>query len=210
MKELLERIVSDPNIHQNWLYTIGYLENTGAKKIIHFQNFKHPTLEILKHAHEETRHAFFFRKQIASLGGNPDLKRNPLGGLKAKNFLNQLDVKIMKCLKHELNIKKNDLIFYSYLLTTYAIEVRADKIFGLYEKVLRSTNSPITLTSIIKEEANHLFEIEKEINKIDFLAPFKEISCHMENTLFNSFIFEVEKEIDNARIIKSQFLRCHN
>lgn len=196
MKELLEKIVSDPNIHQHWLYTIGYLENTGAKKILHFQNFKHPTLEILKHAHEETRHAFFFRKQIVALGGNPDLERRLLGGLRAKNFLNQLDIKIMKCLRDELRIKKNDLVFYSYLLTTYAIEVRADEIFGIYEKVLRSVNSPITLTSIIKEEANHLFEIEKEINKIEILAPFKEISCHMENALFKSFICEVEKEIN--------------
>jgi hypothetical protein len=196
INKLLEKIVSDQNLHQRWLYTIGYLENCGAKKILHFQNFKHPTLEILKHAHEETRHAFFFRKQIASLEGNPDLERNLCGGLKAKNFLDRLDIAIMKCLRDEFNPPKNDLIFYSYLLTTYAIEVRADKLFGLYEKVLRSANSPITLTSIIKEEANHLFEIEKEISKIEFLAPFKEFSCNIENALFNSFIGEVEKEFN--------------
>ena len=196
MKELLEKIVANPGLHQRWLFTISYLENYGAKKILYFQNFKHPTLEILKHAHEETRHAYFFRKQIGIVGGNPDLEMPLFGGLKAKNFLNQLDVKIMKCLRDELKAKKEEFIFYSYLLTTYAIEVRAEHIFGLYEKVLRSTNAPITLTSIIKEEANHLFEIEKEINKFEFLAPFKKISCHMENILFNSFILEVEKEIN--------------
>jgi len=195
MKELLEKIVKDPILHQRWLYTISFLENSGAKKIIYFQKFKHPTLEILKHAHEETRHAFFFRKNIISVGGNPDLELPLLAGFQTKNLLNQLDVSIMKGLRQEINPPKNELFFYSYLLTTYAIEVRADQLFNLYEKVLRSANSPITLTSIIKEEANHLFEIEKEIDKLDFLASFKEISCHMENKIFNSFITRVENEI---------------
>ncbi len=195
MKTLLQKIVENPKLHEKWLYTISYLENCGAKKILYFENFKHPTLEVLKHAHEEARHAFFFRKQICALNGNPDLKRSLLGGLKTKNYLNNLDVQIMKCLRDELSPKKEDLYFYSYLLTTFAIEVRADSLFGLYEQILRFNNSPITLSSIIKEEANHLFEIEKEIDKIEFLAPFKKISCHMENILFNSFIYEVEKEI---------------
>jgi glycosyltransferase involved in cell wall biosynthesis len=41
----------------------------------------------------------------------------------------------MKCLRQEINPPKNELFFYSYLLTTYAIEVRADLLFNLYEKV---------------------------------------------------------------------------
>ncbi len=195
MKELLEKIVNDPKLHQRWLYTLSFLENCGAKKIIFFQNFKHPTLEILKHAHEETRHAFFFRKQIISVGGNPDKELTLMGGFQTKNLLNQLDIQIMKGLRLEINPPKNELFFYSYLLTTYAIEVRADQIFNIYEKVLRSANSPITLTSIIKEEANHLFEIEKEIDKLNFLGSFKEISCHMENKFFNSFITRIGNEI---------------
>jgi hypothetical protein len=195
MKDLLEKIVRNPILHQRWLYTLSFLENSGARKIIHFEKFKHPTLEILKHAFEETRHAFFFRKQISYLGGNPDQEFPLFGGFQTRNLLNQIDVKILKTLRNDLKLSKSELFFCSYLLTTYAIEVRAKQVFGLYEIVLRSTNSPITLSSIIKEEVNHLFEIEKEIDKLNFLAPFKEVSCHIENKLFNSFIVRVENEI---------------
>ncbi|TDJ06163.1 MAG: hypothetical protein E2O68_05365 [Deltaproteobacteria bacterium] len=197
LENILETVVKSPIIHYQWLYTISYLENSGAKKIMKFQPFSNFDLEILKHTAEEARHAYFFRKQIEKIGHDPDRKVKLLGGTKAKNFLHRLDVKIMKSLKDQMELKKEDLYYFSYLLTTYAIELRADSLFGLYEKTLKDNNIPISLISVIKEEENHLKDIEKRIDKEPRLLPFKKIACKFEETLFNSFISQVEKDIEH-------------
>jgi hypothetical protein len=196
MKKLLEKIVRDPSLHHQWLYTLSYLENRGAKKILFFQDFIHPTLEVLRHAHEETRHSYFFRKQIEKLGRDPDDKKNLLGGNNSKNYLDRLDLSIMKTLRRELGLSAKERIFASYLLTTYAIEIRAGFTFDTYEKVLRKNLIPITLLSIMKEERNHLREIEKEISKWKYLSSFKDLSCLMEKTLFESWLLKIEKDIE--------------
>jgi hypothetical protein len=164
---LLEAIISDQGLHVKWLSTLSYLENCGARKISGFQAiFKgNVPLSILQHASEESRHAFFMKKQILKLNAEPDAKLPLLGGLKTKNFLHSLDIKILKLLKKEKIIQKDQLFYYAYLLTTYAIEKRAEILYGLYQARLTSSHSEVSIKSIIKEEENHLEEIETKIKK---------------------------------------------
>lgn len=197
LENLLKTVVKNPTIHYRWLYTISFLENSGAKKIMKFQPHSNLSLEILKHTAEEARHAYFFRKQIEKIGHDPDRKVNLLGGSKARNFLHRLDVAIMKSLRDKMDLKKENLYYFSYLLTTYAIELRADSLFGLYEKTLKENRVPVSLISIIKEEENHLRDIERRIDKEACLLPFKKIACELEEDLFNSFISQVEKDIEH-------------
>ncbi|RLA61473.1 MAG: hypothetical protein DRQ88_07940 [Epsilonproteobacteria bacterium] len=197
LKDLLNTVVENPNLHHRWLYTISYLENSGAKKIMRYQPHSDLSLEILKHTAEEARHAYFFRKQIEKINFDPDLKVKLFGGFKAKNFLHLLDVKIMKALKKEMKLNTEDLYYFSYLLTTYAIELRADSLFGLYEKTLKEKKIPITLLSVIKEEENHLRDIEIQIDRHSRLLPFKKVACKFEEDLFNTFISQVEKDIEH-------------
>ena len=100
-EDLLDIIIKDPSLHSRWLLTLSYLENCGARKISEFQSiFKGQVpLAILQHAWEESRHAFFMKKQISKLELNPDQERKFLGGTKAKNLLYLLDIKILKLLK---------------------------------------------------------------------------------------------------------------
>jgi len=197
MNNLIKKIVDNPTLHYRWLYTISFLENSGAKKIMRFQPYSNLDLDILKHTAEEARHAYFFRKQIEKLGFDPDRKLNLLGGSKARNFLHKLDIKILKSLKKNLDLEKRDLFYFSYLLTTYAIELRAESLFNLYESILKEKDIPITLISVISEEENHLRDIELQIDKDARLLPFKEIATELEEDLFNSFISQVEKDIEH-------------
>ena len=116
---LLEAIISDKNLHAKWLYMLSYLENCGARKIAKFQVIfkENVPLFVLQHASEEFRHTYFMKKQILKLGLDPDLDVPLLGGMKAKNLLNLLDVKILKLLKSIHLIFSHYLIFYMFLLS---------------------------------------------------------------------------------------------
>tara|TARA_Y100001958_G_C21149011_1_gene485652 strand:+ start:510 stop:1151 length:642 start_codon:yes stop_codon:yes gene_type:complete len=197
LDDILKIVVQDHSLHSRWLLTLSYLENCGARKISDFQSiFKGQVpLSILQHAWEESRHAFFMKKQISKLGLDPDEKRSFLGGTKAKNLLYLLDVKILKLLK-ENNIKMKENLYYgAYLLTTYAIENRADSLYGTYQKVLEKNHSKINLKLIIKEEENHLREIEEKIDENKDISLLKEKVIEIESDIFSSFISSVEEEI---------------
>ena len=197
LDDILKVVVQDNSLHARWLLTLSYLENCGARKISEFQSiFKGQVpLSILQHAWEESRHAFFMKKQISKLGQNPDQKRSFLGGTKAKNLLYLLDIKILKLLK-ENNIKKKKELYYgAYLLTTYAIEKRADSLYGEYQRTLERNDSKINLKLIMKEEENHLKEIEEKIDKNKELSQLKNKALDLESGIFSNFLSAVEKEI---------------
>lgn len=158
---LLEKIVQNDELHHRWLSTVSYLENCGARKIKTMEPRNNVPLKILKHASEEARHGYFFKRQIVRLNRDPDQEVTLLGGMKSKNYLNLLDIKISKALKNILKLKGQELKNASYLLTTYAVEMRADSLFGLYQQILEKYNIKINLKTIIQEEENHLADMKK-------------------------------------------------
>jgi len=197
LDNILKIVIQDNLLHSRWLLTLSYLENCGARKISEFQSIYkgQVPLSILQHAWEESRHAFFMKKQISKLEQDPDKKREFLGGTKAKNLLYLLDVKILKLLKENYVKKKEDLYYGAYLLTTYAIETRADTLYGTYQKNLENSGSKINLKLIIKEEENHLKEIEEKINKIQNFSLLKPKVLEIESDIFSNFLSAVEEEI---------------
>ena len=197
LNNILKVVVQDNSLHSRWLLTLSYLENCGARKISDFQSIfrGQVPLSVLQHAWEESRHAFFMKKQISKLGENPDKKREFLGGTKAKNFLYLLDVKILKLLKESGIKKKEDLYYGAYLLTTYAIENRADSLYGTYQRVLENNHSKINLKLIIKEEENHLREIEEKIDQNRDISLLKNKVIEVESDIFSNFISTVEEEV---------------
>ena len=197
LDNILKVVIHDNLLHSRWLLTLSYLENCGARKISEFQSIYkgQVPLSILQHAWEESRHAYFMKKQISKLEQDPDKKRDFLGGTKAKNLLYLLDVKILKLLKENNVKKKEDLYYGAYLLTTYAIEKRADSLYGTYQKNLENSGSKINLKLIIKEEENHLKEIEEKINKIKKFSLLKPKVLEIESDIFSNFLSAVEEEI---------------
>lgn len=165
MRILLEKIVQNDRLHALWLNTLSYLENCGARKIAACE---HPTFvkeEMLKHAEEEFRHAYHLKRQIEKIAKDScEDYTQILGGLATKHYLPCLDTQICRYLKKE-GLFQRDL---AYHLITYVIERRALELYPLYEAVLRSSCSLVTVRSLILEEHNHLQEMEA---KLETLAP---------------------------------------
>lgn len=165
---LFKNIVADDKIHAKFLNTLSLLENTGARKISASEDMEVVTLMMLKHAAEEHRHAFYLKKQIQKLrveSCQTYSKTDLLAPQSSLQYLNRLDVHTSKYLKNILGLSGSRLRFAAYLLVTYAIELRADQLYPIYQKVLHTALSKVSVKSIIFEEQGHLEEMVSQLKE---------------------------------------------
>lgn len=165
---LLERIVQDNETHAKWLNTLSFMENAGARKI---SACEHPTkvsLIQLKHAAEEHRHAYYLKKQIGKLDSDfckTYESTELLAPIATRQYLHSLDVKACRYIQKAFQLTKEELKYAAYLFVTYAIEVRADELYPVYQNVLTKESSKIMVKSIILEEEGHLEEMINQLNE---------------------------------------------
>ena len=204
LNTLLPIIVADNRLHTRWLNTLSLMENTGARKISASEDPVTVTYIILKHAAEEHRHAFYLKKQIEKTGENvcPTYAGEYLlAPASSKYYLNQLDIDICRYLKNELNLAGRELRFAAYLLVTYAIEVRADELYPIYQQALEDAQSRVNVKSIILEEEGHL---EEMLNQLKAFSPEWEVhakrAVEMESRLFNSWVFSLSNELKTKEV----------
>lgn len=200
--DLLSFIIAHDEIHAKWLNTLSYLENCGARKIA---KCEHPTLvkeTLLKHAAEEFRHAYYLKKQINRVSNqsyNSYIPSEILGGFRSLHYLNQLDVKTSVYLTKEANVSKTQLKEASYILVTYAIEKRADKLYPLYDQLLRQSGSKVTVKSIVLEEKGHLKEMEEELGSLLNGRQHAHAVCQLEEYLYEQWFYALQRELQPIR-----------
>lgn len=199
MDNLLSKIVADTELHARWLNTLSLMENTGARKISASEDTVNVTYIILKHAAEEHRHAFYLKKQLEKLGEGfcPTYARQYLlAPGHSKYYLNYLDVEVCRYLKSELKLTGSELRFAAYLLVTYAIEVRADELYPVYQQALDDAGSKVNVKSIILEEEGHL---EEMINQLKSFSPDWQLhaakAVEIESQLFDNWIKGLSEEL---------------
>lgn len=206
LNELLPLIISDNQLHAKWLNTLSLMENTGARKISASEDMETVTYIILKHAAEEHRHAFYLKKQIEKTGTEncPTYAGEYLmAPAYSRYYLNQLDIDVCRYLKKELSLSGKELRFAAYLLVTYAIEVRADELYPVYQQALENAGSKINVKSIILEEEGHL---EEMINQLKSFSPDWEShaakAVAFESSLFNKWVIAVSADLPEVKLIK--------
>ncbi|RVU01127.1 hypothetical protein EOD41_10570 [Mucilaginibacter limnophilus] len=198
MSTILPRIVGDNVLHAKLLNTLSLMENTGARKISACEDPVFVTQIILKHAAEEHRHAFFLKKQIDKT--NQQLPTYAADYLLApaysKFYLNSLDIALSRYLKSELGLSGGQLRFGAYLLVTYAIEVRADELYPIYQQALNDAGSKVNVRSIIVEEEGHLEEMLKQMKDTwpDWERHANK-AVEIETGLFNDWVVALGKEV---------------
>ncbi len=168
LSKLLPSIIENNELHARWLNTLSLMENTGARKISASEDPVTVTYIILKHAAEEHRHAFYLKKQIEKTGDGlctTYASEYLLAPAYSKYYLNQLDVDVCRYLKNELKLSGKELRFAAYLLVTYAIEVRADELYPVYQQALENAGSKVNVKSIILEEEGHLEEMLAQLKR---------------------------------------------
>ncbi|WP_295772982.1 hypothetical protein [uncultured Mucilaginibacter sp.] len=199
LKDIFTKIVNNDNLHARFLNTLSLMENTGARKISACEDPATVTFIILKHAAEEHRHAFYLKKQIDKIEGASLPTYSPeylLAAAHSKRYLNQLDIDACRYLKDTLGLSGKELRFAAYLLVTYAIEVRADELYPVYQDVLTEAGSKVNVKSIILEEEGHL---EEMINQLQQFSADWQVHANkavaIEARLFDTWVKELGKEL---------------
>jgi len=197
--QILDKIVPSKELHAKWLNSLSMMENTGARKISHYEHPVFTNITVLKHAAEEARHAYFLKKQIEKLSPEncPDYSfEYLLAPIESYQYLQKLDIATCGYLKKGIGLQDRELMHGAYLLVTYSIEVRADMIYGIYQEILTKYASKVNVKSIIAEEEGHLAEMQKMLEQ--FSPQWKSLSeyiCRMENKLFGTWISAINKEL---------------
>jgi len=194
IEQLLASIVASHELHAQWLNTLSFLENCGARKIAACE---HPTLvkeEMLKHAAEEFRHAHHLKGQIERVSSNlMDTYSLSfiLGGTATLHYLSALDLKASRYLK-ALGFSKHSLKEAAYLLVTYAIEFRAEELYPIYDAVLRKIGSRVAVRSILLEEKEHLDEMREGLKQLPSGLTHAAYVCAIESTLCKKWLDSIE------------------
>jgi hypothetical protein len=198
MEDVVYQIVLNPILHAKWLNTLSYLENCGARKIA---GCEHPTKvkeEMLKHAAEEFRHAYYLKQQIGKICDIPMDTYSldtMLGGFKSLHYLQALDLMTSRFLINEFKFYGAELKRVSYLLVTYAIELRAGALYPLYHKVLKGLNSKVHVKAIVLEEEEHLNDMTREIDLMENGHLLSKKVCGMEAELNQSWQEAIKNDV---------------
>ncbi|GEN74564.1 hypothetical protein [Chryseobacterium hagamense] len=196
---LLEGIVKDDFTHAKWLNTLSFMENAGARKISACEHSSEVSLIQLKHAAEEHRHAYYLKKQILKISNEVCTayqSNELLAPLATRQYLHSLDIKACRYLQKQFRLSKEELKYAAYLFVTYAIEVRADELYPVYQEVLTRYSSKIMVKSIILEEEGHLEEMIHQLN--GFSEDWKmhaEVILNIDLALYHHWITSISEEI---------------
>jgi bacterioferritin (cytochrome b1) len=198
IESILGKIVASNELHAKWLNTLSYLENCGARKIAACE---HPTLvkeEMLKHAAEEFRHAHYLKRQIQKISFDPMPNyslSHMLGGMATLHYLSSLDLQTSRYLK-TLGFSNQEIREMAYLLVTYAIELRAEALYPVYDSILRKAGSRIAVKSILLEEKEHLNEMKEGLKAFSEGFMHAERVCAFEEALCKKWIHSISNSVN--------------
>src|SRR5690554_623866 len=199
LQQLLSRIIGNDIHHAKFLNTLSFMENSGARKISASEHPETVSLMILKHAAEEHRHAYYLKKQLDRIAPgicSTYARESLIAPAESRSYLNMLDVLTSRYLKQEMGISGTNLRFAAYLFVTYAIELRADELYPLYQRELSYIQHKVTVKSIILEEAGHLEEMIVQL--ADFSTDWKshaDVIIDIEHRLFKKWIAAIQKAV---------------
>lgn len=181
------------------------MENAGARKISKSEDKIFTNIIQLKHAAEEHRHAYYLKKQILKLNvlGFEFFDPNSIIAWKnTQHYLHHLDIKVCRFLKKQFQLQGAALKYAAYLFVTYAIEVRADLLYPIYQELLSDHESKVNVKSIILEEEGHLEEMINQLEQFNSnWKIYADVVLSMEEKLFNEWLLAIKEELQSKQLI---------
>ncbi|MFT7517464.1 MAG: hypothetical protein ACI84O_001256 [Myxococcota bacterium] len=161
---VLPQIISSPLLHARMVNTLSRMEYVGTRKILKARHSARVDNDGLMHIIEEASHALRLKRAAIKLnGGSEDgiatySEAHTLAGDAAENYLQQVDRACEKIIA-DSGLAFDDQSEANYLLSSVAIEVRADCFYPVYEQCLVDAGAPFSVASILKDEVKHLKEM---------------------------------------------------
>jgi hypothetical protein len=196
IQTVLKRISTEPAIEARWLNTLSLLEFIGARKIGRTVADRHPTLEVLGHLADETRHALAFKRLACEVAGGEVSEY--LCPQEATGYFQTLDRELAAWATRALG---HEDIQLNYLLTTTLVEQRAMLLYPLYKAATRQASVRTELGEVVTEEQSHRLDIEETCKLRLARAGVSDLSVprSIEERLFGAFLSALEHEVATLR-----------
>jgi hypothetical protein len=198
---VLDRIIPDTGLHARFVNTLARLEYVGVRKILKSRRSERLDLDGLQHILDETVHALRLKKAAVALangaGGVAAFgDRETLAGDAGESYLQALDHRAEQALADVADDARAEA---NYLLTSAAIEVRAQVFYPTYEQRLRAHGAPFSVAAISKDEDRHLEEMASGLAAaLPGWQQRLEPLLAVEEALFGRFISAVEAALDGS------------
>jgi hypothetical protein len=203
-QRLLDRIVPDPKLHARFVNTLARLEYVGVRKILKSRRSERLDLDGIQHILDEAVHALRLKKAAAALGAATGADVGTfapsatLAGDAAENYLQALDHRAEEALG---DLPEGDRAEANYLLTSAAVEVRAQVFYALYDRTLRAHDAGFSVAAISKDEDRHLDEMAAGLATAlpDWQRRFEPLLA-AEEALYARFLGAIEEVIAAAPV----------
>ena len=171
LRELLTRVLAVPSLHARLVNTLSRMEYIGVRKMLKARHADHLDEEGLLHIIEEASHALRLKKAAIRLNGDVAdgvetySAADTLAGPAGEDYMQAVD-RACEALLEPLAIEGAPRSEANYLLSTIAIEIRADAFYPVYEECLRAAGASFSVSSILKDELRHLAEMRASFSKL--------------------------------------------
>jgi hypothetical protein len=200
---LLERIIPDAALHARFVNTLARLEYVGVRKMLKSRRAERLDLAGLQHILDEAVHALRLKKAAVALAAaRADVVDNfadgaTLAGDAGEGYLQALDKRAEEALA---DLPEAERAEANYLLTSAAIEVRAQVFYPIYDRRLRALGAGFSVAAITKDEDRHLAEMAEGLARAlpDWQRRLEPLLA-AEEALFGRFLAAVEAALDAAR-----------
>lgn len=192
IQNVLKQIAAEPSLEARWLNTLSLLEFIGARKISRTVADRHPSLEVLGHLADETRHALAFKRLACEVAGGE--VSDYLCPQEAGTYFQTLDRELAAWAFRALGREDVKL---NYLLTTTLVEQRAMLMYPLYKAATRQASVRAELGKVVTEEQSHRQDIEETCKQRLAQGGVADLSSlkQVEEQLFDAFLSALEREV---------------
>jgi len=204
LQRVLTRIVAEPNLHARMVNTLARLEYVGVRKMLKSRRAEQLDLDGLQHMLDEAVHALRLKKAATALAADVQSVAtfsdgDTLAGDEGEQYFQSLDRSAEGRLAR-VALDESARAEANYLLTSAAIEVRAQVFYPLYDGILKAAAAPFSVAAIMKDEDRHLAEMSEQLAAIlpDWQAHLEAV-LDDEDRLFSAFITAIENAADSAK-----------
>src|SRR5882724_4470956 len=169
LEAMLDRIIPRPGLHARFVNTLARLEYVGVRKMLKSRRAERLDLDGLQHLLDEAVHALRLKKAAVALGAasaagvTTFADAETLAGDAGEAYFQALDRRAESALAALDGAERAEA---NYLLTSAAIEVRAQAFYPIYEQRLRAHGAPFSVSAITKDEDRHLEEMSQRLHVV--------------------------------------------
>ncbi len=205
---LLDDIIADPALHARFVNTLARMEYVGVRKLLKSRRAEQLDLEGLQHMLDENVHALRLKKAATVLAASAGARvttfsdDDTLAGAAGEGYLQALDHNAEAGLADLPPEKRPEA---NYLLTTAAIEVRAQVFYPIYDARLSAHDVGFSVAAISKDEDRHLGEMARGLERMfgDWRGRLEPLLAD-EERLFRDFLDKVELAVAVVRAAQAR------